>query len=241
MLAVPSDLFEGRLDCCGCCCWCCCCCCGCIAWQVQHYVQRALAAFSGLMFFLSFFAFLPRCFCDCPDGGTPRSSSALCCSQVWSIFNPDPPRISPTHHVPFRCMDCLVCSTGGLCLELLDPIHESRLLVDFRPHAVMILITLSFLRPFLCLLHSSFPFSLFSEPLFLVFFSLPSLLFTLALHSSPALFLALLWRSSSFLSRSLTSSSFSSFLLFLSSCSSSPLFSPSSLFPCAFTTLSCSS
>ena len=69
----------------------------------------------GPIFFHSFSPFLPLCFCDCSGGCTPHSSSVPCCSQVWSIFNVDPPRIYPPHHVPFRCMDCLVCSTGGLC------------------------------------------------------------------------------------------------------------------------------
>ena len=50
MPVVTSDLV------CGCWCWCCGCCCGCIAWQVQHCVQRALVALSGLILFLSFFS-----------------------------------------------------------------------------------------------------------------------------------------------------------------------------------------
>ena len=110
--------------------------------------STVLVAPYDFVFFLSFFPFLCLCFCDCSGGCTSRSSSHLCGSQEWSIFNTDPPRISPPHHVPFRCMYCLVCSTDDLCLELLNPVHESRLLVGLRPHSVMILITLSFLQCF---------------------------------------------------------------------------------------------
>ena len=109
----------------------------------------------------------------------------FCRSQCWSVTDLDPPRISPPHHIPFWCMGCL---------ELLDPMHESRLSIELQ------LILLSFLRPFLCLKLFSFHISLFSEAflphIYLVSFSSSSFLsrstFSFSLLSS---FLVLLFLS----------------------------------------------
>ena len=70
------------------CCCCCSCCYCCRVRQVQHCVQRAFVALSRHSFSLSFLPLLPSCLFYSSGGSTPRSPSAFCRSQCWSVTDP---------------------------------------------------------------------------------------------------------------------------------------------------------